>query len=221
MSVAKGASKSAHTSNLVSTLQQAADVSPRLADFSVSRRGQLISRQVFADLVRFFDFAVSVLSGLLIAALYVDEGLATHALGYTGAVAGTAVILVLVFEYFQLYQVSKFSSVAPQLPRLVLGSAIAFVGLAAVVFFFKAGDEFSRFWLAAWFVAGTCSIIVERVAVAKLTRHWIEAGRLYRRAVIFGGGDLTTEMIQTLESDGEADIRICGVFDERAFSRVG
>ncbi|MBU2582989.1 MAG: undecaprenyl-phosphate glucose phosphotransferase [Alphaproteobacteria bacterium] len=221
MSVAKSVATNALPTSLTTTLQQATAASPRLADFSLKQQGRLISRRVFADVVRFADFAVTVMAGLVIAALYVDEGIATHAYGYTLAVVGTAAVLVAVMEILQAYNVSKFASVAALLPRVVLGSAIAFGALAAVVFFFKAGDEFSRVWLALWLVAGTFGIIVERLVVASLARHWIETGRLFRRAVIFGTGDLSSKMISMLEADVEADIRICGVFDERAGSRVG
>ncbi|KUO62256.1 MAG: undecaprenyl-phosphate glucose phosphotransferase [Alphaproteobacteria bacterium BRH_c36] len=220
MSVAKSVATSALPSEFIQTLHEVGAASPRLADFSVARRGQLVSRRVFADMVRFADFAVAVLAGLIIAALYVDEGVATHALGYTGAVVGTAIVLVAVFESLQLYQVTKFSSLLSLLPRLLFGWAVAFSGLVAAVFFFKASGEFSRFWLAAWFVAGACAIIAERFAVAKLTRHWIESGRLYRRAVIFGGGEVSADVIGMLEADGEADLRICGVFDERSMTRA-
>lgn len=221
MSVAKSVSDSALPNDFTQNLQKASAASPRLADFSVNRQGHLISRRVFADVVRVVDFAVAVVTGLLIAALYVDEGIATHALGYTVAVVGTAGLLVAALEALQSYNVSKFASVAMLLPRLVLGSAIAFGVLAAVVFFFKAGEEFSRVWLAAWFAAGTFGIILGRAIIAKLARHWIETGRLYRRAVILGAGNLTAKMIETLEADVEADIRICGVFDERSVKRVG
>ena len=213
-------SNSALQTDLAYKLQAVTSV-PRLADFSLTQRGTLIPRGVFADSVRLTDFLVAVVVGLVIAAVYVDEVAATHAMGYLAAVGVTGAVLVASFEYLGLYKVSKFASIVHQLPRIFLGWAVALAMLAATMFFLKVGGEFSRVWLAVWFIAGTGSVIVARIAVANLTRHWMQAGRLYRRAVIYGGGQQACEVIKSLEDDAEADIRICGVFDERDESRVG
>ena len=45
-------------------------------------------------------------------------------------------------------------------------------------------------------------------------------GRIYRRAVIVGGGEPGVAVIKELESAENTDIRICGVFDERSDDRV-
>ncbi|MCH9807693.1 MAG: undecaprenyl-phosphate glucose phosphotransferase [Alphaproteobacteria bacterium] len=220
MSVAKGVTDSALLSEFAFK-QQAVSSVPRLADFSLNRRGTLIPRRVFADSVRVADFLVAVASGLIIAAMYVDEILATRAVGYMAAVGLTAGVLVLCFDYLGLYRVSKFSSTVYQLPRIVFGWMVAVGVLAAAVFFAKVGDDFSRVWLAGWLLTGMGAVILERIAVANLARHWMQVGRLYRRAVIYGGGEQANEVIKALEADGDADIRICGVFDDRDGDRVG
>ncbi len=219
MSVVPGVTQNANLSQLAYRLQAVTSV-PRLADFTLSRQGALISRRVFADMVRLADFLIALAAGLIIAALYVEEALATHALGYAVAVAAVSGVLVAVYDYLGLYKVSQFSSVLRQLPMLFVGWGGALAVLSAGVFFFKAGGEFSRVWLASWFVAGFCALVLERIAVANLARHWTAAGRLYRRAVIFGGGEISRKVINDLEADLEADVRICGVFDERAGERM-
>ncbi|MEM7463212.1 MAG: undecaprenyl-phosphate glucose phosphotransferase, partial [Pseudomonadota bacterium] len=43
----------------------------------------------------------------------------------------------------------------------------------------------------------------------------IAYGRLERRAVIVGGGEPAAELIRSLETQPDGDIRICGIFDDR------
>lgn len=219
MSVVQSVTKNAILSELAYRLQAVTSV-PRLADFTLSRQGALISRRVFADMVRLADFLVALATGLVIAALYVEETFASHAVGYVIAVAAVSGVLVAVYDYLGLYRVSQFPSILRQLPMLFVGWSGALAVLAAGVFFFKVGGEFSRVWLASWFVAAFCVLILERIAVANLARYWTAAGRLYRRAVIFGGGEISRKVINDLEADLESDVRICGVFDERAGDRV-
>lgn len=220
MSVAKGVTNDALQSQF-DYKPQAVTTLPRLADFSLNRRGALIPRGVFADSVRLADFAVACGAGLIIAAMYVDRAFAPGALGYLAAVGLTGGVLIAAFDFLGLYKVSKFSSIVYQLPRIFLGWAVAFAGLAAAMFFLKVSDDFSRVWLASWLVAGVSATVLERIAVANLARHWMRVGRLYRRAVIYGGGQPATDIISALEADAEADIRICGVFDDRDNDREG
>ncbi|MEQ8825168.1 MAG: undecaprenyl-phosphate glucose phosphotransferase [Filomicrobium sp.] len=193
---------------------------PRLADFTKAHYGDLISRRVFGDLVRATDFLLAVATGLVIAALYVKGIFTTYALGYGVAIVVASAALVTLCDYLGLYRVSSFLSIVRNLPRLFVGWVGAIAVLAAGVFFFKVGEEFSRVWLATWFVVGLGVHILARIAVAGLTRHWAETGRLYRRAVVFGGCEAGCNVIDALEADIEADVRICGIFDERHDQRV-
>jgi Undecaprenyl-phosphate glucose phosphotransferase len=105
------------------------------------------------------------------------------------------------------------------MPRVLLGWAAAFALLASVIFFFKAGELFSRAWLALWFVTALLAITMERFALSALVRGWARSGRLYRRAVIYGMGPLTASLVRELEDDVASDVRIIGIFDDRKHSR--
>ena len=95
-----------------------------------------------------------------------------------------------------------------------------FAGLVAAVFFFKLGSEVSRVWLIAWYLAGAAGLTASRALVAGSVRSWTQQGRLVRRAVLVGGGGEGEALLRRLESE-DTDIRICGVFDDRAEGRVG
>jgi Undecaprenyl-phosphate glucose phosphotransferase len=64
-------------------------------------------------------------------------------------------------------------------------------------------------------LSGAVALIVGRGCLTHLVRTWAQQGRLYRRAVIYGAGVVSEEVIQQLERDAGTDIRISGIFDER------
>jgi Undecaprenyl-phosphate glucose phosphotransferase len=219
MSVVKNASKDTDASALAYTLQTVAAV-PRATDVPLARSDRLIPRRILADVVRMTDFLVTMLAGLAVAALSSYGMFAAHVSGHLVAVAATSVMLVFVLDRLGLYRVSGFASVVAQIPRVVLAWAVVLTALAASVYWFNLGDVFSRAWLPAWFAAGAACIIVERSLVACLVRYWTKTGRLYRRAVIYGGGANAVELVRAIEADAETDIRIFGVFDDRLSDRV-
>ena len=90
----------------------------------------------------------------------------------------------------------------------------------AVAFFVKIGAQFSRVWLASWYIFGAAALFVFRLSVSTVVRHLAHEGRLDRRAVIVGGGPAGEALIKALEASRETDIRICGVFDDRSDDRV-
>jgi Undecaprenyl-phosphate glucose phosphotransferase len=93
-------------------------------------------------------------------------------------------------------------------------------GLMAGAFFGKVGADFSRVWIATWFVSALLMLFGERLVVSQLVKRWIREGRLNRRAVIVGGGHEAEELIKALEASHDTDIRIAGIFDDRGNDRV-
>ena len=89
-----------------------------------------------------------------------------------------------------------------------------------VLFFLKVGEEFSRFWLASWFLGGLVVLTGLRILISRLVAGWRKAGVLERRAVLVGGGPEAVELIRALRNEPANDIRICGIFDDRSSDRV-
>ncbi|MGE0857073.1 MAG: undecaprenyl-phosphate glucose phosphotransferase, partial [Hyphomicrobiaceae bacterium] len=108
-----------------------------------------------------------------------------------------------------------FAQFARRLPHVILGWTIAIATLVAAVFFLKLGHTFSRVWLAIWFGSGAVTLVAGRLVLARLVAHWARSGHLYRRAVIYGGGQVTEQLIGQLEAEASGDIRISGIFDDR------
>lgn len=188
---------------------------PPLADFRTTGRRTPISPPVLAGAVRAFELMVTLLTGLVVAILYVAEpNLLSHA-AYPTALVAMSLATVISFELLGLYKAPAFSSIMRHLPRVVTGWTAAFAALVAVIFFLKQGDSYSRVWLAAWFISGGIALVGARFALAALVRSWAKAGRLYRRAVIYGTGEVSESLIRELEANAAGDIRISGVFDDR------
>jgi Undecaprenyl-phosphate glucose phosphotransferase len=184
------------------------------------RRGRAtsapVSPVVLAGLVRFADFAVAAASGILLAALYHGNTEIMLDPLYLAVIAITALSTVVAFDILGLYAPRGLASAWPGLPRLLAGWSLAFVVAGTLVFFFKASAELSRAWLAMWLLLGAGALAAERASVALAIRRLADSGRLLRRAVVYGAGRLTDDLIHNLEADHGAGIRVLGVFDDRS-----
>jgi Undecaprenyl-phosphate glucose phosphotransferase len=192
----------------------------RLADTRIADKSSVISPIVVRGMVRVADFVLVTTLGLVIAHMYINE---TGVLGnprYITAVAMTGAALVASFELLGLYTLRVLSSFVKKMPAVALGWTIAFAGLVAAIFFLKIGADVSRFWLAAWYIAGAATLIAERILVAWCMRVWAKSGRLYQRAVIYGAGTVTEDLIGQLEADTDSIVRIAGIFDDRDDERA-
>ena len=192
---------------------------PRLADFRMGDKAQLISMVVVRGAIRASDIALICILGIALALAYVDEPeiIGTY---YAAAVVITAVVTVAGFDMLGLYSRASFNSFIRQMPRVLAGWTAAFALLLAAVFFLKVGHEFSRVWLAVWYASGIVVLLSERMIAASIVRHWTRQGRLYRRAAIYGCGAISEKLLLDLERDVDADIRITGIFDERGDERA-
>ncbi len=188
---------------------------PRLTAGWSAEEGSLVSRHVLTGIVRLADAAIVAIVGLAIAVLYVNEPIITRDADYVLLLAVAMLITVGVFQALGLYDPARFSSFIGQIPRVVLGwtMTLALIGVGLV--FMKAAQEYSRVFLALWFVTGSMALVATRAGLTHVVRMWAREGRLYRRAVIYGTGPVSESVIQQLEMDAGTDIRISGIFDDR------
>jgi Undecaprenyl-phosphate glucose phosphotransferase len=78
---------------------------------------------------------------------------------------------------------------------------------------------FYEVWVVSWFVAGFAGLLIGRVSLGVLVRRWSREGRLTRRVVIVGGGREGESLLHALEAETDLELRICGIFDDRAGDR--
>ena len=181
---------------------------------------QLLTFPVLRGIARFGEFSVIGLLSLLIAALYLPLTTLTAGPHYFIAAAGTSLLAVVIFDLLGLYRQPALLNAPRQFPRVLFGWALAMSVTVAAIFFLKNGAEFSRVWVATWFVATAATLLAARVWLGSVARVWIERGALARRAVIYGGGAAGEALLRALEADKSADVRVFGVFDDRGDERV-
>ncbi len=177
-------------------------------------RADSMSPVMVSGVVRLTELALLSLSGFIIYALYVGAG-GPQNWEYPLVMVGGATLMVLLLEMGDAYQVSALRRPLPLTGRIVTSWIGVFAALALAGFFLKISENFSRVWFASWFVCGLVLIFGLRFPLARFIRRWGRNGRMERRAVIVGGGNGAESLIRSLEQQGDNDIRICGIFDDR------
>ena len=195
-------------------------LAPHIPDLNISNDPSPVSPIVFTGLVRVVEFLLVAAIGIAVFWFYLGPGVYGFTMMYAAASLLAGALATLVFQALGLYNLQAFASFVRQIARLAAGWTIVFAALIALAFFVKIAGEYSRVWLASWFVSGAVSLGLFRMAVAALVKHWGNTGRLERRAVIIGGGADGEKLIKALEATPYTDIRICGVFDDRSDDRV-
>jgi Undecaprenyl-phosphate glucose phosphotransferase len=80
---------------------------------------------------------------------------------------------------------------------------------------------FSRVWLGTFYVSGLVALVVSRRLVFLAVRRWTQEGRLTRRTVIVGGGEIGAHVIEELRRQKDTGVKIIGLFDDRGDDRTG
>ena len=181
---------------------------------------RFVTPGILAGLARVADFAALAVASAAIAWTYVTPGEAAR-VEYALATLFLPAATVLLIGALNGYAVGDYRTRV--VVRIGRGAAIwtaVFGCFTVVVFFLKMGEEFSRVWLASWFLSGIAVLTVLRILVGRLVTTWTGAGVLERRAVLVGGGPEAVELIRALRAEPANDIRICGIFDDREDARV-
>ena len=179
-----------------------------------------ISADVVAGVARAVDFVIVAISGYLLFESYVTgnrdilQGFYALASIFGGAAT------VIAFSSLKLYRPQSLSRSWLVVSRVWVGWSVALASLVALIFFFKAGPDFSRVWLVAWYLTAGGLLIAFRVLLAEQIKTWVKDGQMVRRAVIIGSGDATDDLVRALQNETGTDVRICGVFDDRGRERA-
>ena len=177
-----------------------------------------LSPIVLAGAVRMIELALVALVGMLIYVSYVvpQDGLEWR---YFAAMGGVSLMAMLAFQIADIYQVQAFRGHEKQYFRLASAWSVVFLILIGVSFFAKAGDQFSRVWLGSYYAFGLVALLVFRRALFIVVRRWTREGRLTRRTAIVGGGPAGETLVQAIREQGDSDVRLIGLFDDRGGDR--
>ncbi|MFD0987321.1 undecaprenyl-phosphate glucose phosphotransferase [Methyloligella solikamskensis] len=192
---------------------------PPLAEIRRAASLSLLPNAVLVGATRVVEFLIIAGLGFAIYLLHVAQEPGQHIV-YLGAVVTGALVFCGLAQGFGLYSIKSFREFTSSYSRIVLAWTLVLAAFMAVAFFAKVGAEFSRVWLGSWYVSVLSLLLAERLSLLILMRRWLREGRLYRRAVIIGGGEQAEELIRSLEASPNTDIRIAGIFDDRGDDRV-
>ncbi len=173
---------------------------------------------VLAGTVRLIEAALVALVGFIVYLVHVvpHDGFAWH---YVAAIAGIALLAMVAFQAADIYQVQAFRGYEKQYMRLASAWSVVFLLAIGVSFFAKAGDQFSRVWLAGFYIFGLITLIGFRRLLFLLVRRWTREGRLDRRTVVVGADTNGELLIGSLAAQRDSDVRVIGVFDDRGDQR--
>jgi Undecaprenyl-phosphate glucose phosphotransferase len=177
-------------------------------------RADSMSPIMVTGTLRLTEFALLALSGLIIYGGYVGAGGPLN-WEYPATICFGALLMVVLLEMGDAYQVSALRHPISQFGRILVSWMGVFATLALAGFFLKISAEFSRLWFGAWFGTGLLLLLILRFVLSGFIKRWGRNGRMERRAVIVGGGKDAEGLIRSLEQQGDSDIRICGIFDDR------
>ncbi len=177
-----------------------------------------ISPIVIAGVIRVIEFSMIFLIGIGVYLWYVYP-LDGFKLIYPMTVLSGAILSMVFFQAADAYQLSSLRTNITQIGRVFAAWTMVFAFFALIAFFARISTDYSRVWFGTWYTGGLIFFIIFRSIVATFLRKWSKDGRLERRAVIVGGGKNAEDLILSLEHQGDNDIRICGIFDDRKDDR--
>jgi Undecaprenyl-phosphate glucose phosphotransferase len=195
------------------------ELSPAAAHVAAQPAAQALSPIVLAGTVRIIEATLIVLVGGAIYLWYVVpiDGFEWH---YLAGIAGIATLAMLAFQSVDIYQVQAFRGYEKQYFRLASAWSIVFLLAMSISFLAKAGDQFSRAWLGAFYVLGLVTLIGFRRVLFLFVRSWTRQGRLDRRTVVVGADASGDALISALAGQSDTDVHVVGVFDDRGDDRA-
>ena len=189
----------------------------RAVAFSLAHRP--MSAVLFAGIVRLIELAGILLAGVLSYEFYAAPA------GGTGPAYGILLGAGALAAVFSVQAAGGYSIASLRrgalcgMPRIIVAWSGLLAVFAVAAFLSKSGADYSRMFVASWYVGGLVVLIAVRIPLGARVRDLTARGRFQRNAVIVGGGSAAAELIAALAKKGDNDIRICGIFDDRQGDR--
>jgi Undecaprenyl-phosphate glucose phosphotransferase len=183
-------------------------------------RAQFVSIRVIATMARWAEGLAVLLTGWLTAGFYPGFTHIAANQPYLPLIAALALIFPVIMQISGGYSLRKMLDPLANLMTTLSLWTLLFMGGAVTLLLLKASENYSRIWIASWFLAGAAALVGFRFGLSAMARRWNAQGQLNRRAVLVGGGRPASKLAAALNSSSRSDITIVGVFDDRGDSRV-
>ncbi|MGY2047442.1 undecaprenyl-phosphate glucose phosphotransferase [Methylobacterium sp. JK268] len=210
---------------LKSAASQTADPSarrpmPPAENLLAPRQGGPLSPVVLTGCVRAAEVVLIAVTGI-VAQVAILHDVVPLQIGYLTTIFGIAALNLAVQQGAGTYGIRAFRKFFHSALRVALGWSLVFLLAAAILFFAKLGDHYSRLWLGSFYLSGLALLVCGRLGLSLAVSEQLRRGRFDRRTAVVGGGEAAEALIRALESQPESGIRVVGVFDDRTDGRSG
>jgi Undecaprenyl-phosphate glucose phosphotransferase len=175
-----------------------------------------VSLVVLGGLLRAGDLIAIYASGLGVQQLYFGADATVNWRNYNLAALLALIFAGTIFQWNGLYRLQGLRVRNLKLDKLAASWLLVLLALIVIAFELKISADYSRFWIAGWYVAALAMMVSMRGALWLTARRWVKQGRLGLNVAIVGGGPHGERLIQALRASGDEGLRIVGVFDDRA-----
>ena len=157
------------------------------AQVAATLRRRIIAPGMLAGLARVADFAGLAIASAAVLWLYVAPR-ETIGVGYLVSSLLLPAAAVILIGSFKGYATADYRKAISAIRSCAGFWTLVFGCFTLILFFLKMGEDFSRVWLATWFLAGLVVLVSLRLFFSRLVASWRAVGLLERRAVLVGGG---------------------------------
>ncbi len=166
-----------------------------------------------SGLLRALDIAAVPLAGLVtyVARYHSISVEFRHGLILALGMAVVANVMVII----DAYDMADLRLWRRQALKVVGGWGVGIAILLAIVFFDKVSDQYSRLWIASWFVLGVSLSGAARIGVAAYIGRRQRSGTLSINVAIVGCEPFAQQVMQQITWPGDAEVRVVGIFAPR------
>ncbi|MBR5318506.1 MAG: undecaprenyl-phosphate glucose phosphotransferase [Peptococcaceae bacterium] len=125
---------------------------------------------------------------------------------------GAMMLYSFIYSRMGLYQPKRKETLFKEVMEIFQSNGIAIVFLMVALFFFKIVD-FSRGQLVIFFVTNITLMILERLAIRLILRHFRSQGFNLRHCLIIGANEISDDFINRVERNKHWGYQIDGILD--------
>jgi putative colanic acid biosynthesis UDP-glucose lipid carrier transferase len=133
---------------------------------------------------------------------------------YQIAILVGMLLTILILSWFQVYRPWRGIRLRQELWAIFLAWGGTIMVMIIIAFFTKTSTDFSRVWIAGWWIISGILIIALRVAIRLSLRFARSRGYNQRQVVVAGAGSLGQEIVSRIRSAPWVGLEIIGFFDD-------
>jgi Undecaprenyl-phosphate glucose phosphotransferase len=171
------------------------------------------NQRVVIGLLRFADVTLVALTGIV--SYWIRHGTLVVPEEYLVAIAIGALLAANYLQLARLYNFAELHRFALQFGTLTASWGAVILTLLLAGYFGKVSENFSRVWAVSWFVSAYVVLVVARGGLAWLLANWSQQGRIIYTVAVVGAGPFGERLVDHLNRQHDAGVRIVGVFDDR------